>query len=206
MTSCWISTKEQRVVIKYCFKLGKSAFETFKMMKTTYGDVFLSHCKGFEWYSQFKSVHESLGDDPKDGRLSVAITEKNVECARVALSCNRRHTTEMLSGQLNISEGSIHNNLHYVFGKKKRFLLRIKHVRSHLYRTKNWFLLHDNAPVHSSLLATKLSKNQLLSLTARRTCWTWPRPTFFSSQSWKLPWKKRVLTMLRISNGTWRGY
>lgn len=54
---------EQRVNIKFCFKAGKRAAETFLLIKHAYGDNALSCTLVFEWYARFQDGHENLEDD-----------------------------------------------------------------------------------------------------------------------------------------------
>jgi len=44
---------EQKANIKFCFKLGKTFTETFKLLKKVYGDDCLSRTRVFEWYKRF---------------------------------------------------------------------------------------------------------------------------------------------------------
>ena len=53
---------EQKANIKFCFKLGKTAAETVKLMKQVYGDNCLSHAQIFRWYAQFKCGVEMIED------------------------------------------------------------------------------------------------------------------------------------------------
>ena len=39
--------------MKFCFKLGKSASETFELIKQAYGDDVLSRKRVLEWYKMF---------------------------------------------------------------------------------------------------------------------------------------------------------
>ena len=43
---------EQRVCVKYCFKLGKVFSETFEMLKQAFGDAAISRTKTRERYIQ----------------------------------------------------------------------------------------------------------------------------------------------------------
>ena len=45
---------EQRSVIKFCFKAGKSATETLQMVNAAYGDQALPRLNVFRWYGQFR--------------------------------------------------------------------------------------------------------------------------------------------------------
>jgi hypothetical protein len=51
---------ERRVNIKFCFKMGKTATETFQLIKQAYGDNALSHTRDFEWYARFWDGRENL--------------------------------------------------------------------------------------------------------------------------------------------------
>ena len=54
--------KEQRVCIKFCFLLGKSAAETVLMLQEA-----LSRIQVYEWYSRFKGGEMSCEDQPRSG-------------------------------------------------------------------------------------------------------------------------------------------
>jgi len=46
--------KEQRICIKFCFKLNKTAVETHRMLKEAFGEQALSQARTFEWFTHFK--------------------------------------------------------------------------------------------------------------------------------------------------------
>jgi hypothetical protein len=46
---------EQRMCIKFCVKLGKSATETLEMLHEAFGEHSLSWTTVFEWHSCFKA-------------------------------------------------------------------------------------------------------------------------------------------------------
>ena len=68
--SWWISkmqsgcedTLEEWYAIKFCFKLGKNATETYEMLQITFG------ASVFVWYKRFKEGRESVRDDERCGR------------------------------------------------------------------------------------------------------------------------------------------
>jgi hypothetical protein len=52
--------KEQRVCIKFCQKLGKTATETFEMVQQAFGETALSRSKTFDRYSRLKMAARPL--------------------------------------------------------------------------------------------------------------------------------------------------
>ena len=65
---------EQRVNVKFCVKLGKSATETYDLLKKVYGDECLSRTQVFEWFRRFKEGREEIGDDQLPGHPSTSNT------------------------------------------------------------------------------------------------------------------------------------
>jgi hypothetical protein len=46
--------KEQRILIKFCFKLNKTAAETHQMLNEAFGEQTLNQATTFEWFKRFK--------------------------------------------------------------------------------------------------------------------------------------------------------
>jgi len=46
--------KKQGIWIKSCFKLDKTAAETHRMLKESFGEQALSQARTFEWFKPFK--------------------------------------------------------------------------------------------------------------------------------------------------------
>lgn len=84
-----IFTIERKTAIKFNFKLNKNATQTFKIMKTMYGDVCLSRSQVFEWCSQFKNGRESSKDDLKGPNKAPIMTRMWNSCT-LLLSHNRK--------------------------------------------------------------------------------------------------------------------
>ena len=59
---------EERYAIKFCFKLGKNATETYGMLQTAFGASCMNRASVFEWYKRFKEGRESVRDDERCGR------------------------------------------------------------------------------------------------------------------------------------------
>ena len=58
-------TLEERYEIKFCFKLGKNAPETYGMLQTAFGASCMNRASVFEWHKRFKEGRESVRDDEK---------------------------------------------------------------------------------------------------------------------------------------------
>ena len=51
-------TLEERYAIKFCFKLGKKATETYGMLQTAFGASCMNRASVFEWHKRFKEGRE----------------------------------------------------------------------------------------------------------------------------------------------------
>ena len=79
--SWWISkmqsgredTLEEWYTIKFCFKLGKNATETYGMLQTTFGASCMNRASIFEGHKRFKVDKESVRDDERCGRVRMSI-------------------------------------------------------------------------------------------------------------------------------------
>ena len=71
--SWWISkiqsdTLEEQYAIKFCFKLGKNATETYGMLQTAFRPSCMNWASVFERHKRFKEGTESVRDDERCGR------------------------------------------------------------------------------------------------------------------------------------------
>ena len=61
-------TLEERYAIKFCFKIGKSTTETYRMLQTAFGAYCMNRASVFELHKRFKEGRESVRDDERRGR------------------------------------------------------------------------------------------------------------------------------------------
>ena len=61
-------TLEEWYAIKFCFKLGKNATETYGMLQTAFQPSCMNWASVFEWHKRFKKGRESVRDDERCGR------------------------------------------------------------------------------------------------------------------------------------------
>jgi len=60
---------EQRICIKFCFKIGKPATETYRLLQLAYGEDAMGRTQVFDWFRRFK-----------EGRTSVNIENRGNDC------------------------------------------------------------------------------------------------------------------------------
>jgi hypothetical protein len=58
---------EQRINIKFCVKIDKSASETLALLTVVYGEYAMKKPSVFEWHRRFKVGREDVQDDPEVG-------------------------------------------------------------------------------------------------------------------------------------------
>jgi len=120
--------KEQRVCIKFCFLLGKTATETVTMLREAFKEEALSQARVYEWFSWFKSGDMSLEDQPRSGRPSTTRNDENIQKIRNAI----------MFGSIDWS---------FVELMSTNFNRRTSHETS----CCEWLLHQDNAPAHTAL-------------------------------------------------------
>ena len=92
--SWWISkmqsghedTLEERYAIKFYFKLGKNATETYGMLQTAFWPSCMNWALVFEWHKRFKEARESVRDDERYGRVRKSIHQSWL-AKRLGLLC-----------------------------------------------------------------------------------------------------------------------
>ena len=101
-------TLEERYAIKFCFKLGKTATETYGMLQTAYGPSCMNRSSVFQWHKRFKEGRESLRDDERCGRSREVRTSEMIGQINDFMNRDRRVSIETLSAQFNVSVGAVH--------------------------------------------------------------------------------------------------
>jgi hypothetical protein len=97
---------EQRVNIKFCVKLGKTATETFQLLRDTYGDEALSQARVVGWHRRFVLGRVSVEDDTISGRPSSSRNEHNVVPIRDMIREDRTVTVRILADALHNSKST----------------------------------------------------------------------------------------------------
>jgi len=94
------------VCVKFCFKLGKTVTETWKMLQQAFGDKCMSRMQYFEWYSRFKTGRTSIDEDPRSGRPSTSTDDLHIDAVRDLIIQNCRLSIREIAEDVGISFGS----------------------------------------------------------------------------------------------------
>ncbi|GBN03918.1 Putative uncharacterized protein FLJ37770 [Araneus ventricosus] len=108
---------EQRVNIKFCFKLGRTATETHKMLLKV--DAVSKKCV-FEWFKRFRDGKEDVKDEPRSCRPPTSTTPDNIERVRRMLADDRQLSLRMIAEELKISIDSVSDIIHEHLQKRKK--------------------------------------------------------------------------------------
>ena len=80
---------KQRINMKFCLELQKSAKETHKMLKLVYGDAAVTMKMVYKWFERFLNGCELVEDKERSGRPSTSKTQENVERVSEMIRSNR---------------------------------------------------------------------------------------------------------------------
>jgi len=73
---------EQRICIKVCFKIGKTATETYQLLQQAYGEDAMGRTQEFDRFRRFKEGRISVESDPRSGRPSTLRNEEMISKVR----------------------------------------------------------------------------------------------------------------------------
>ncbi|GBN22601.1 Putative uncharacterized protein FLJ37770 [Araneus ventricosus] len=120
---------EQRVNIKFCFKLGKTATEAHEMLVKVYGVDAVSKKCVFEWFKRFRDGKEDVKDEPRSGRPPTSTTPDNIERVLWMLADDPRLSLRMMAEELKISLDSVSNIIHEHLQKRKKMVYALPTLR-----------------------------------------------------------------------------
>ncbi|XP_054582700.1 protein GVQW3-like [Eptesicus fuscus] len=98
---------EQRISIKFCVKLNKSASETHCLLKEAYGNEVMSGARVFDWHKRFKEGREDVRDDARSGRPVTHRTDENIQKVKDLVDSNRQLTVRMMAAKLHLDKETV---------------------------------------------------------------------------------------------------
>ena len=105
-------TLEEQYAIKFCFKLGKNATETYGMLQTAFGPSCMNRASVFEWHKRFKEGRESVRDDERCGRSKEVRTPKLIGQIKNFMDKDCHVAIEIISAQFDVRVGTVHTIIH----------------------------------------------------------------------------------------------
>jgi transposase len=105
-----MSQFEQQENVKSYQNLGKSASETFQMIKRAYDEEALGRSAVFKWHKRFSQGRDSLKDDEHTGRPRTVRTELKFQEVSTLVRDNRFRMVDEIAA-VGISHGTCHKIL-----------------------------------------------------------------------------------------------
>ena len=97
---------KQRICLRFCFCLGKTAIEAHEMLQKAFKEEALNHTQVFEWFALFKQGEMSAEDHPHSGHPSTSLTDENVEKIQQKINKDRQYTTDEISEAIGVGWSS----------------------------------------------------------------------------------------------------
>jgi len=97
---------EQRLCIKFCANLGKSATETLKMIQQGFRDQSLSRTQVFQWHAWFKTGCTSGDNNEHTGRPTSCTTPETVARIQELIHQDRRQTICDIAEEVEVGYGT----------------------------------------------------------------------------------------------------
>jgi transposase len=110
---------EQRINIKFCVKIGKSASETLTLLTLAYGEYALKKSSVFQWHRRFKEGREDVQDDPRSGQPKMQRTVANVDRVRTLVCSDRRLGVRLIAKELNMNRETVRQIITEDLGMRK---------------------------------------------------------------------------------------
>jgi hypothetical protein len=110
---------EQRINIKFCVKIGKSASETLALLTVVYGEYAMKKLSVFEWHRRFKEGREDVLGDPRSGQPKTQRTETNVDRVRNLVRSVRRLDVKVIAEEWNVNRERVRQIVKEDLGKRK---------------------------------------------------------------------------------------
>ena len=101
-------TSEERYAIKFYFKLGKNATETYGMLQTAFGASCMNRTLVFEWHKRFKEGRESLRDEEMCGKSKEVRTSELIGQIKNFTDNDRLVSIQRISAQFDVSVETVH--------------------------------------------------------------------------------------------------
>jgi len=97
---------EQCICINFCFKIRKTATETYQLLQQAYSEDAMGRTQVFDWFHRFKDGRTSVESDSSSGRPSTLRNKEMIAKVGTIVCNNRRVTVREIADDCGISVGS----------------------------------------------------------------------------------------------------
>ena len=97
--------KEQRILIKFCLELNKTAAEIHRMLKEAFGEQALSQARTFGRFKRFKDGRKCVEDRKHCGRPSTYTTLEMIAKVHKVILEDRRQIIDNVCNRVGMSYG-----------------------------------------------------------------------------------------------------
>ncbi len=94
---------EQRAIIKFFVKLGKTGKQISEKLNTVYGEAAMKSAMVYKWVKRCQEGRELLEDNQRSGRPVTTRNKENVKRIEITLVENYRMSIRWLSESLGIN-------------------------------------------------------------------------------------------------------
>ena len=122
---------EQRINIKFCVKIGKSACETLALLTVAYGEYTMKKSYVFEWHRRFKEGREYVQDDPRSGQPKTQRTYANVDRVRTLMRSDRKVGVRVTAEELNMDRETVRQIVKEDLGLRKFSAKMVPRILTH---------------------------------------------------------------------------
>jgi hypothetical protein len=122
---------EQRINIKFCVKIGKSAVETLALFVVAYGEYAMKKLSVFELHRQFKEGREDVQDDPRSGQPKTQRTDANVDRVQTLVHSDRSLGVRVIAEELNMSRETVRQIVNEDLGMRKFSAKMVPQILTH---------------------------------------------------------------------------
>ena len=99
---------EEWYAIRFYFKLGKDATETYGMLQTSFWPSCMNRASVSEWHKRFKEGRESVRDDERWGRNKEVKRPELTGQIKNYMDKDHRVSIETISAQFDVTVGTVH--------------------------------------------------------------------------------------------------
>jgi len=175
--------KEQRVCLKFCFLLGKSAAEPVLMLQEAFKEEALSRTQVYEWYSCFRGCEMSCEDQPRSGRSSTCRNDENLDKVHNAISVVRCTTIDEISEIAGLSWSSCQRMLMEDLNMKRvsaKFVPRLLTEGQNNNHLNVCYDLREQVGNNPQILSNVVTRGETW-------CYGYDPETKQASSQWKIP-------------------